>query len=139
MMKGGSLMPLILIDPKKIDWKMLMEQKRILLALPHKDVRFGKLAGIVNLIDDIQDQAVDKCGVPEDKVFIETVEMKRTVEILQHNIKYWYKKDQEMPDHEQDHVKEMIIEGFCEGQLVDNDKTDSAGDGSNIGWWKIVK
>lgn len=139
MMKGGSLMPLILIDPKKIDWKMLMEQKRILLALPHKDVRFGKLAGIVNLIDDIQDQAVDKCGVPEDKVFIETVEMKRTVEILQHNIEYWYKKDQEMPDHEQDHVKEMIIEGFCEGQLVDNDKTDSAGDGSNIGWWKIVK
>ena len=45
--------------------------------------------------------------------------MNKSIEILQHNIDYWYEEDQEMPDHEQDHIKEMIIKGFSSGQLVD--------------------
>ena len=55
--------------------------------------------------------------------------MDRTIEILQHKISYWYKKDQEMPGHEIEHVTEMIIEGYSEGELND--------DNINRGWWKI--
>lgn len=55
------------------------------------------------------------------------------IEILQHIINYWYEDEQEMPDHEQEHVKNMIIKGFSSGQLVD------VGRGAeNVGWWKIV-
>ena len=61
--------------------------------------------------------------------------MERIIEILQHKIEYWYQKDQEMPDHEQDHVKQMIIDGYCQGQLVD---TGINGESANIGWWSIV-
>ena len=53
----------------------------------------------------------------------------KTIKILQHTIEYWYEQDQEMPHHEQEHVQELIIEGFNQGQLVDGD---------NTGWWKIV-
>ena len=59
--------------------------------------------------------------------------MDRNIEILQHNIEYWYLDDQEMPDYEQEHIKQMIIDGFSSGQLIDtNGKTE------NVGWWKIV-
>ncbi len=57
------------------------------------------------------------------------------IEILQHTIDYWYDKEQEMPDHEQEHVKEMIEQGFSSGQLIDvNHETEI----ENVGWWKIL-
>ena len=56
----------------------------------------------------------------------------RIIEILQHDIDYWYSEDQEMPEHEEEHVKEMIIQGFSSGQLI-----DTSNDSENIGWWKI--
>ena len=55
----------------------------------------------------------------------------KTIEILQHEISYYYDEDQEMPEDEQDHVKEMINEGYVEGELNDNNE--------NRGWWSIVK
>ena len=58
----------------------------------------------------------------------------RIIEVLQHRIKYWYEEDQEMPDYEEEHVKEMIIEGYNQGQLVD--ETD---EGMNTGWWSISR
>ena len=61
--------------------------------------------------------------------------MDRTIEILQHQIEYWYGEDQEMPDHEEDHVRELIIEGYGSGQLIDEDQ----GGKMNIGWWKIAR
>ena len=60
--------------------------------------------------------------------------MDRNIEILQHNIEYWYTEDQKMPDHEQEHVKQCIIDGFSSGQLVD---VDHETDNENTGWWKI--
>ena len=54
--------------------------------------------------------------------------MDRVIEILQHRIEYWYDEDQEMPEHEQEHVETLIKDGFNQGQLVDMD---------NTGWWKI--
>ena len=58
-----------------------------------------------------------------------------TIEILNHTIDYWYEEDQEMPDHEEDHVREMIIEGYSSGQLIDvNHETGN----ENTGWWKII-
>ena len=58
----------------------------------------------------------------------------RNIEILQHNISYYYNHDQEMPEHEEQHVRDMIIEGYSGGELNDsNDKTE------NYGWWRIVK
>ena len=58
--------------------------------------------------------------------------MDRTITILQHEISYWYGEDQEMPDHEQEHIKEMIIEGFSSGQIVDVNENSE-----NVGWWRI--
>ena len=47
-----------------IDWKLLREQKLALLnALP-------AIEGIINLLDDIQDHAVDVLGVPAEDVFL---------------------------------------------------------------------
>ena len=62
---------------------------------------------------------------------METTENK-TIEILQHNIEYWYDNDQDMPEHEQEHVQEMITQGYSQGEL--NDETDTK---QNRGWWKI--
>jgi hypothetical protein len=56
----------------------------------------------------------------------------KEIEILQHTISYWYDNDQDMPEHEQEHVKQMIIEGYSSGEL--NDETE---DEQNRGWWDI--
>ncbi len=55
--------------------------------------------------------------------------MERRIKILQHRIEYWYKPDREMPEHEQEHIKQAIGEGFSSGQLTDE---------KYIGWWKIM-
>ena len=60
--------------------------------------------------------------------------MNKTIEILKHNIDYWYTDEQEMPIHEQDHIEELIQDGYCEGQLVDEITNEET---ANIGWWKI--
>ncbi len=59
--------------------------------------------------------------------------MTRTIEIeasvpKDYLIKYWYDKDQEMPESEQEHVKEMIERGWTSGELVD---------ALSRGWWNI--
>lgn len=36
----------------------------------------------------------------------------KTIEILQHTISYYYRDGRDMPDDEQEHVQEMIIEGY---------------------------
>lgn len=60
--------------------------------------------------------------------------MNRVIEILQHRISYWYEVDQEMPECEEEHVKQLIIEGYNQGQLIDEDER-----GTNCGWWTITK
>lgn len=47
-----------------------------------------------------------------------------------YEIKYYYNKAQDMPESEQEHVKEMLEEGYVEGELNDLNE--------NRGWWKIV-
>ena len=59
--------------------------------------------------------------------------MTRTIEIeasvpKDYLIKYWYDKDQEMPESEQEHVNEMIERGFTSGELVYD---------LSRGWWNI--
>jgi hypothetical protein len=59
---------------KNIDWSELRAQKSVLLAVideleKKKDIRFEELDGILNLIDSIQDFAVDEMGIPEMSVF----------------------------------------------------------------------
>ena len=53
----------------------------------------------------------------------------RTIEILQHTISYWYETDQEMSESEQEHVNDMIQDGYNQGELNDNNE--------NRGWWKM--
>ena len=65
-----------LID--RIDWRMLKEQKRTLISVieDKRDTytieardQLGDLEGILELIESIQDCAVDEMGVPEEEVF----------------------------------------------------------------------
>jgi len=56
------------------------------------------------------------------------------IKILQHTIDYWYEDGQEMPEHEQEHVKDMIIDGYSSGELVDHNNKEEM----NTGWWKII-
>lgn len=58
----------------------------------------------------------------------------KEIEILLHNISYYYDNGQDMPEHEQDHVKEMINQGYVEGELNDSNDTED-----NYGWWRILK
>jgi hypothetical protein len=55
-----------------IDWKLLRDQKQVLIKMIDKtkgDDKTG-LSGILTLIDAIQDYAVDTLGVPEKDVFL---------------------------------------------------------------------
>lgn len=45
-------------------------------------------------------------------------------------ISYWYDKKQQMPEYEQEHVIEMLEQGYIEGELNDSNE--------NRGYWKIV-
>lgn len=54
----------------------------------------------------------------------------RTIRILQHEISYYYGNDQDMPEGEQEHVQQMIVDGYNQGELCDSDE--------NRGWWHIV-
>ena len=50
----------------KMDWKLLREQKQYLLDT---GIETEPMEGIINLIDSIQDYAVDGLGLSEKKVF----------------------------------------------------------------------
>ncbi len=65
----------------------------------------------------------------------EITDENKNITILQHNISYYYNDYQEMPDCEQEHVKEMIIQGYSSGALnyLMPDQSE------NRGWWSIVK
>lgn len=52
---------------KNIDYKMLSIQKEVLVNESTK--QNGKFDGIINLIDNIQDNAVNLMGLPESEVF----------------------------------------------------------------------
>jgi hypothetical protein len=57
----------------KIDWKLLREQKIMLLKCQkyrhfnYKDEEY--LQGIINLIDSIQDYAIDEMGISDKEIF----------------------------------------------------------------------
>ncbi len=54
----------------------------------------------------------------------------KTIKILQHTISYNYRNDQDIPEHEENHVEQMIIDGYNEGELCDSESEER-------GWWKI--
>jgi len=64
---------------KKVDLKMLREQKQIIIDLQYRDNpdgiqilkanEFKALEGIISLIVHIQDEAVEQLGLDENKVF----------------------------------------------------------------------
>jgi hypothetical protein len=60
----------------------------------------------------------------------------KEIEICSHNISYYYDNDMDMPEIEQDHVKQMINEGYIEGQLccIPENEEDEV-----YGYWSIVK
>ena len=53
----------------------------------------------------------------------------KIIKVLQHTISYYYDNDQDMPEVEQEHVEQMIIEGYNQGDLNDMNE--------NRGWWHI--
>jgi hypothetical protein len=57
-----------------IDWELLKKQKLALLEITAKDIpstsQMEAIAGIIHLLDDMQDYAVDVMGVPESKVML---------------------------------------------------------------------
>jgi len=55
------------IEINNIDWKLLREQKEWLLSISDVDER--NLDGVLNLIDHIQDQAVEQGVASEEIVF----------------------------------------------------------------------
>ena len=59
--------------------------------------------------------------------------MDRTIEILQHTISYYYERDVEMPEIEQEHVADMIEAGHNQGELNYVDQNEE----ENSGWWSI--
>jgi hypothetical protein len=61
----------------------------------------------------------------------------KIIEICSHNISYYYKGyDGEMPESEQEHVKELICEGFNQGELC---MYNHSGTKEYRGWWHIEK
>lgn len=55
-----------------IDFPLLRDQKRALYSIREEvlsDEQSDALAGIINLIDAIQDYAVDELGINKDEVF----------------------------------------------------------------------
>ncbi len=52
-----------------------------------------------------------------------------------YQIEYWYERDQEMPESEQEHVKQLLEEGYISGQLLYQDEKEHL----NQGWWDLKK
>jgi hypothetical protein len=56
------------------------------------------------------------------------------IEILQHNISYYYDNGMEMSEAEQDHIKDCIIDGYSQGELS---SLTPDGNSEVHGWWHI--
>lgn len=54
---------------KKIDLELLKKQKKALSGLVLDEERDSELYGLINLIDHIQDQAIEQHGLNENEVF----------------------------------------------------------------------
>lgn len=56
--------------------------------------------------------------------------------ILFHEIEYWYEENpnMELPESEEEYIKEMINKGYSSGQLV---YYDSETEEEHYGWWQI--
>ena len=61
----------------------------------------------------------------------------KIIRICQHNISYYYRDyDGDMPESDQDHIKDCIVEGYNQGELC------MIGDGGTKeyrGWWHIER
>lgn len=69
-----------------------------------------------------------------------STKIERTTDIearipIEYHISYWYTKDQEMPEHEAEHVREMLEEGYTSGELLDEGRNGNI----NHGWWEVIK
>lgn len=66
----------------QMDWELLKQQKHDLLKLQEdtKDEAFLALEGIINLLIELQDYAVDICGIPETEVFRLTCSIRADIE-----------------------------------------------------------
>lgn len=80
---------------------------------------------------DFSNKTIAIC--PQCKTDVKLDDDNRTIEILQHNISYWYDEDMEMGECDQEHVDSQIKEGMSQGQLVTEDRDGNM----NTGWWKI--
>ena len=61
----------------------------------------------------------------------------KNIQICQHNISYYYKGyDGEMPECEQEHIKELICDGYNQGELC---MIDDGGTNEYRGWWHIER
>lgn len=60
-----------------------------------------------------------------------------TTTILQHEVGFYYKEGNitELPESEKEHIQEMIIKGYNQGELCyyDNETEEEYG-----GWWSIL-
>lgn len=62
----------------------------------------------------------------------QTVEIDASVPTT-YTIAYWYEKDQEIPEHEEEHIKDLLEQGYTSGELLyDHDHN------YNRGWWRII-
>ncbi len=65
--------------------------------------------------------------------------------ILQHKIDFWLKDEDEkeiesLNEADEEHIENMIKEGYSEGQLCSYQQLDDNNEPTELwGWWKIVK
>jgi len=60
---------MILIDDSKIDWELLRKQKYALVKLIDNNVKSESLTSILNLIDNVQDNAVESGIYSKEEIF----------------------------------------------------------------------
>jgi hypothetical protein len=106
-----------------IDWKRLREQKKILVEMTFTHGKFTleenvALDGIINLIDSLQDYAVDEMGISEKEVFDfdESEEKNVTVGII--GINTGLVDAHKNPIDEGDKVKTVYLCASCNSDYV---------------------
>jgi hypothetical protein len=66
----------------------------------------------------------------------------RKITILQHKVEYWFRNDDKyvdgicLADSDEEHIKNMIIEGYNQGELCSSGQNGD--ENVEYGWWKIV-
>ena len=56
----------------RTNWRQLQKQKRYLMKLADEAQSahgMNMLGGVIHFLDEIQDLAVDHCGIPDEEVF----------------------------------------------------------------------